>query len=558
MSILENKFTSILSSVALVALVTGLTPVRAQELSEDLVDEVDEIVVTGSRLKRSSYNSATPVQIISGEVARELGLFDVTSILQGTSQSSGLQVNNSFTSFVLDNGIGAATIGFRGLGAERTLILINGRRLTPAGVGGAPSAPDINMIPAALIERIDNVFDGASAVYGSDAIAGVSNVILRTDIEGIELQTSGSKPASGGGEEFSFTGLYGKSGDNWNISVATTYYERQSQSFAQNDFFNACDEYRFEDESGNLLTQYRGLAPGTTDSSCRLNTTNRVSIRDGIFGNVWSTPGTTNIGIPNFSETVIGPGLAPFAPPGTVTQIDSNGDGILDPEFLIDPDQNGLTEVDIQSTFFNLDRSERSQSGDLLTGSKLFTVYGTGYYNFQDDNDTELYFEAMYNVRKTKLFSPGSQFFPTVPATNPFNITNPDGQGVNSLNFFGVDFGAFEVIPIISIRGDRDLNDVEVSQKRMLAGIKGNISKFDTFLGGNWSYDVNVGYTTSTGTDVQQGIHDDRLELSLNTTIEDPNSPGTYICGVDNDGDGVPDGTDGCVPFAANAASLFR
>ena len=170
-------------SVASCALTVGLfafaQSVTAQEASLDDGENesttvIEEVVVTGSRLKKSSFSSASPLQVISGDLTRETGLFDMADILQATSQSSGLQYNNSFNSFVLENGLGASTIGFRGLGAERTLILINGRRAAPAGVGGAPFAADLNLIPTSLVSRIENVFDGASAVYGSDAIAGVS------------------------------------------------------------------------------------------------------------------------------------------------------------------------------------------------------------------------------------------------------------------------------------------------------------------------------------------------------------------------------------------------
>lgn len=555
------KKMALFSSVALFALGSGVTPASAQELQEedeDELTEVEEVIVTGSRLKRSTFNSASPVQIISGEVSRESGLFDTTEILQSTAQSNGLQVNNSFNSFVLDNGIGAATIGFRGLGPERTLVLINGRRVAPAGVGGAPSAPDLNLVPAALIDRVENVFDGASAVYGSDAVAGVSNLILRSDVDGFEVQASGSLPSAGGGEDYTVSALYGKAGDNWSFTGAVEYYKRTTHTFADSKFFNACDEYRYEDENGRLLTQYRGLAPGTTDSACRLDTTNRAFILDGIFGNIWATPGTSNIGIPGFSETIIGPNLAPFAPPGTVTQIDSNGDGVLDEEWLIDPDQNGISEVDIQSPFFNFANSRRAQQAALLSGLERITAYGTGSYNFEDDNNTEVYFEAMYARRESDRFSPGASFFPTVPAANPFNITNSAGLGVNSLNFFGVDFGAFDVIPIINVVGDRDFNDVRVSQYRLVGGVRGNVGFLDNFLGGNWSYDAHLSYSRSDGYDRQSGLNEARVDLSLQTTIEDPNNPGNYICGADGDGDGIPDGTDGCVVMNPFASSLFQ
>ena len=161
-------------------------------------EETERIVVTGSRIRRTEFANASPVQVISGDISREMGLFDATEMLQSTNQAAGSQIDNSFGGFVLDNGPGSATIGFRGLGAERTLVLVNGKRMAPAGVGGAPTSPDLNLIPAVMIDRVENLYDGASTVYGSDAVAGVANVILRQDVEGFELQGSFNKPKGGG------------------------------------------------------------------------------------------------------------------------------------------------------------------------------------------------------------------------------------------------------------------------------------------------------------------------------------------------------------------------
>lgn len=100
------------------------------EGDEDEADErVEEIIVTGSRLKRDTYSSISPLQIITGQVSREVGLIDAADILQESTASSGLQIDLTFQGFVLDNGPGSSTISLRGLGEARTLVLVNGRRL---------------------------------------------------------------------------------------------------------------------------------------------------------------------------------------------------------------------------------------------------------------------------------------------------------------------------------------------------------------------------------------------------------------------------------------------
>jgi iron complex outermembrane receptor protein len=144
--------------------------VLAQEESDDEEDEVEateEIVVTGSRLKRDTYSSISPLQIISGQVSREVGLINAADILQESTAASGQQIDLTFQGFVLDNGPGATTIDLRGLGSARTLVLVNGRRLAPAGVEGAPVSPDLNLVPASLVQQYDLLLDGASSVYGS-------------------------------------------------------------------------------------------------------------------------------------------------------------------------------------------------------------------------------------------------------------------------------------------------------------------------------------------------------------------------------------------------------
>lgn len=81
-------------------------------------DEIEEVIVTGSRIRRNEFTSASPIQVISGQTSREIGLFNAADMLQASAQASGLQIDNTFNSFVLDNGPGAATISFRGLDAE--------------------------------------------------------------------------------------------------------------------------------------------------------------------------------------------------------------------------------------------------------------------------------------------------------------------------------------------------------------------------------------------------------------------------------------------------------
>ena len=172
-------------------------PIVIEEVADEDEARQERVVVTGSRLARDEYSSVSPLQVIDGDTARDLGLVDAsdllgqTTVVQGQQTTTGLSTSAGLLS---DNGPGSATASLRGLDAGRTLVLINGRRLAPAGVRGAPSAPDLNLIPGSLIERVDVLLDGASSVYGSDAVAGVVNYILRTDFDGLQLDAFYTDP----------------------------------------------------------------------------------------------------------------------------------------------------------------------------------------------------------------------------------------------------------------------------------------------------------------------------------------------------------------------------
>ena len=528
---------------------------EAVENEREVEDEqrIEEVVVTGSRIRRDEFSSASPIQIIDGAGSRELGLIDTASLLQSATQATGTQINSTFTTFVLDNGPGSAQVNLRGLGAARVLLLLNSRRLATAGVGGAPTSADSNTIPSIMVDRFELLLDGASSIYGSDAVAGVINIIMRKDFEGFEFEAQTVQPDIQAGEENTLSIAWGKAADNWSIGIAGEYYRREKVRLQDTAFTRQCNRYLYEDENGNLLSNDLSLVPGTTISPCKLETINRVFIPVG-YGNVWYTPGATNIGIPNFSETSVGAGLSRFNP--TIIPTDTDGDGV--PNIgLIDPDGNGLTEVDLQTDLYNNNGSPRNRSADFDSGLERINLYGYGDYSFGDENNTQIYFETVYSKRDVKVFNPGAAIFPDVPPTNPYNPCNQaQPNGVNCLDFFGFNFGSQEVTPIVIIQGDRDRNNVEVEQYRFVAGVKGDLpfpAIVDGF--GNWSYDAYVTYSLSEGTDNQPGILEPELLRSLNTSAID--ASGRVVCGADNDGDGVPDGV-GCVPVNLFADSIYQ
>src|ERR1700720_3057561 len=172
-----------------------LPDARAQQAavppSAESAVPIQEVVVTGSRIPVPANISATsPTTIVSSQDVRLQGTTDITDLMNQLPQNIiGANADFGNTSSPLTSTGGFSTVDLRGLGPQRTLVLVNGRRLG----AGDPStsnqnvAPDIDQIPAPLIERVDVVTGGASATYGSDAIAGVVNFILKKDFQGIQI-----------------------------------------------------------------------------------------------------------------------------------------------------------------------------------------------------------------------------------------------------------------------------------------------------------------------------------------------------------------------------------
>src|SRR4051812_3054427 len=178
---MNEQFASSLrrSMVTLATLTAAAAPqyVMAQEPKQETLAEV---VVTGSRLVRSDLSAPSPTTVINEDVVQLSGDTTVEAVINELPQLSA--GNNSSVNSA--GGSGVLTANLRGLGAVRTLTLVNGRRFIPANSQGSV---DLATIPTALVQRVEIITGGASAVYGSDAIAGAVNFLLRDDFEGLQV-----------------------------------------------------------------------------------------------------------------------------------------------------------------------------------------------------------------------------------------------------------------------------------------------------------------------------------------------------------------------------------
>lgn len=192
--------------------------------TEDAIT-LDKLEVTGSRIKRTESEGAVPVVVFDREYIERSGTSTVTELVKKVIYNNAGVRDETFT-----QGFAPASAGvdLRGLGVNRTLVLVNGRRvpLFPFGQDGSASFVDINLIPLSAVERIEILKDGASAIYGSDAIAGVVNIILRQNQEGAELSLQLGGTGEGDGQEGHVSAVGGLSNEKGNITFIADFFDR--------------------------------------------------------------------------------------------------------------------------------------------------------------------------------------------------------------------------------------------------------------------------------------------------------------------------------------------
>ncbi|MGY8985832.1 MAG: TonB-dependent receptor plug domain-containing protein [Sphingomonadales bacterium] len=288
-SILWKK--SLMGGTAIISSFMIANIALAQDNQTDGDEEaVEEVVVTGSRIKRDGFSSPAPMDVISASLAAPKGFGDIASMLQGTTIAAGSpQVNSaSSTAFVQNGGPGAQTLSLRGLGANRTLVLLNGRRAGPAGVRGSVSSFDMNVLPLSLIDRVEILKDGASSIYGSDAVAGVVNIITKKQ-DGGEIDLYVSQPERAGGEEYRVNGSWGKTWNGGSFRGTVDYYKKEELAKGQREYFDCGEAYIFDQTTGARadLIDHR---------------TGKTQCRDWGWGHVWTYDyaaglgdGTTNL-----------------------------------------------------------------------------------------------------------------------------------------------------------------------------------------------------------------------------------------------------------------------
>ena len=215
-----------LTRVIWVAILAPLGAV-AQENPPTSAPAPDEVVVTGSRIRRAESEGPAPVTIITGEQLRAEGFATVHDALSTLTEATGtVQADVAWGS----NTVNANALNLRNLGPGRSLLLVNGRRVAdyPLPYGGKSNFANYSNLPAAMVERVEVLATGASAIYGSDAVAGVVNVILKQDYQGNEFKARAGTSTRDGRDMRDLSWVGGASGAKWNVTYGLQYFERDA------------------------------------------------------------------------------------------------------------------------------------------------------------------------------------------------------------------------------------------------------------------------------------------------------------------------------------------
>ncbi|MFN7111057.1 MAG: TonB-dependent receptor domain-containing protein [Brevundimonas sp.] len=479
----------------------------AQDAAVAQADEsasVEDIVVIGSRIRRDNYNAPSPTQVVTREEATLQGFASTTEALQSTAVTGGTsQINNSYGGYVTNGGPGANTIGLRGMSPSRTLVLLNGRRVSPAGSRGSVGAADLNVLPTAIIDRVEVLRDGASSVYGSDAVAGVVNIQTRNNFEGVTFEGQRNEPleANGAGGSTRLSLTAGTSGDRWRAAGSVERYERDELTLRDREFTRCqTDGFRNGQDFIDPLTGQSKCYPITTTGSNGV-TINTVSL--GVEGAPSASGartfiGTAGVGAPGSVGTVFNRWRPNAGVAGGVPGFEGVG--------------GGANDLNVRDTF-----EDRMLNESLISPVEITTLYGEVGYDLQALGNAEIYGEALFNQRKSSQtgyrqlsldYAKGS---PLIPDSLAFSTVSAD-QGLNK----GADVGARAFIGF-----GNDYSEQEVDFGRYVVGIKG-----DFFLP-EWRYDAYASYSRSKSTYTSEQFLTDRLIESLDVV---ETAPGQFQC----------------------------
>ncbi len=455
-----------------VALVANVPAVHAQEQTESAgggrveAPHVEEVVVTGSLLKRSAYAEKSPIQILSREDFETFAPDTFNDIAKNLTISGGAEFQNE-----TGNLIGMSQLNIRGLGLGSSLVLINGRRggVSTIADGGGNQFFDINQLPLSMVERVDVLTDGASATYGSQAVAGVANIITRKGFEGLEISAKYSDAANA------------------------------------SEVVNLAMGAKTERSVLNLYATYR--------SSTRVDRTDLDWLLERLdhTGDLTNSVLTSTTGAPgSYQRAILDPATGKYAPPPAGVGANT----------IPDPNCNAAGGV-LVGTRCRFDFSDQTS---IIPEEHRFQVFTEGTYTASERLD--LFFEGSFSrnrINRTitpSLFENGlSAGNILIPASHPFNFFIADPANPNRIVYIdpanwnnaihqAVDVSAI-ARPLGSSFKDQD-REIDIDYWRGVAGLDFDITE-------RWNANFSYMYASSKRTDdrpyefIRQNVNDAAL-----------------------------------------------
>lgn len=494
-------------SVAVGALLSGASAVRAEDAASETEKSVERVLVVGSRIAGVDVGDALPVTVIDQSEIAAIGALSGEDLFRSIPQFGDVSFNQ--TSGQVSSNFARGDVGsvdLRNLGVGNTLVLVNGRRGVnyPSSQASDTLAPVLtfnsNTVPVNGIKRVEVLRDGAGAIYGSDAVAGVVNMVYQDDFDGAKVELQYGDAPGTNLSEVTLNGLFGTDLDNGrgNLTLFVNYNDRSALRASDQDFSASGDLRPFF-----VGTQYEGstqlLNDSTTTPWGTFQTVGGVRVnRDG-------SPLTTAGGVFH---------VQPGTNAGCLADV---GNGLC-----LDDGAPAYTGADQNLRWDARQHYPISVTPDL----KRLNLFSMGKYEL--DNGLELFGEAGFYSAKTEsvqdsVFSIGSIRM-TVPASNYWNpfgpVTLADGTP-NPNRLAGID-APEEGLPIVlqSLRFT-DLGPttvrVKAEQIRALAGLRGDFS--------GWDWESAVLYSEATVDDRQQGVSATALQANLALSTVDAFNP---------------------------------
>jgi len=465
----KHPLATAIGSVALASAFAGAGALPQIALAEEA--QIEEVVVTGSRIRRADYVANAPVATLGADQIELTATVNTEQLLNTMPQ-----MVPGFDRTSNNPGNGTATVDLRGLGSNRTLVLINGTRAVPTTQGGSV---DINNIPTALIERVEVLTGGASAVYGSDAVAGVVNFVLKDDFEGVAFNVMTEQTEEGDAELTSIDLTIGGNiaDGRGNVVINAQYTDREDLFQGDRSFANFA---QFDDTDANG---------------------NPILINGGSSG----VPGTS----------IFAGGLLGFSPDSAGIVFDPNGAAR---PFVTGGDNND---------FYNY-----APVNYIQLPQTRFQANALGHFDVTDK--MQVYGRMMFTQSKvpqqlapTPIFQAGAEFTldgsPFLPAATQQVLSDALGSGVDS-DGDGIDDTAIAFVRRRLLEVGPRVSDDKYTNFQLLAGVRGDIGET------GWTYDVYVSEGEVSGSNTQLGnVNTNRFQQALLLDLAADPTGGTCV-----------------------------